>query len=181
MGEHAYLRRRFGCFEFSECCEQLQHRVGEEYFCLDEDVLYQTLAIELELGFERVLRGCLGCIMMTKQLDACLLVCWALLCGCSTQVGDDKTTQPVSDGGAEPDGKPSAQSVCTLGADGTCASSDTDVLCCPQKGRPYDFANACFETGSSSRQNLRQKANCSSGEIASDELSQAVVRPPDMS
>jgi hypothetical protein len=83
--------------------------------------------------------------MMTKGICRCLVICCALLCGCSTQIGDGRTTQPVSDGGAEPDGKPSTQSVCTLGADGTCTSSDTEVLCCPQEGRPYDFANACYE------------------------------------
>ena len=82
---------------------------------------------------------------MTRRIGLCLLVSYALLCGCSTEVRDGTTTQPVSDGGAEPDGKPSAQSVCTLHGDGTCTSSDTDIVCCPQKGRAYDFANACYQ------------------------------------
>lgn len=71
-----------------------------------------------------------------------------ILGACGTKGGDGRTTSQATvdaGGGAAPDARPNIPSVCTLETDGTCTSSDAQVLCCPQSGHPYDFAKACFE------------------------------------
>jgi hypothetical protein len=98
-----------------------------------ERVSLTVWSVALELEF-RILWSRMG-DAMRKQLLCGL--CLLLSIGCARTEQEAKAdARNVPDGSASP---------CSLMSDGTCQSSDPGVLCCPQRGRPYDFTRACWK------------------------------------